>query len=447
MITKTISRSTDVADARARFLDQIQAWAYECVDKYGDAAPTDVHDQATYTTGWAPYIEARGDARLPSFLKRLRDEIREHFVTTGQWHHGYWREQEAHHGTEHFELFLGTLNGLDPAGGETNAQLLDAAEHIGNWVPGIPPWFDTTSGLFRSMYLGTRIVQAQPGMELNIPDHLRFVNLCLLAYRISEDDRYRAFADAYAFQWVEAILSDPRVPLGLLPSGPVYELRGEAEAAYRDFAGMAGHLDDDVDRTENLLASNGIGAMLSLWQITKREDYVSAVERLLDVLSTQLSDPDAGPAADAIRSYRRLTGRRRYDEAVQDAWEQAVADVDPFGIEVLGIDPHVQRPSRPHGIGKRVDMPTWYEDGRPRRHNPILLSVVAEIRWDFALAVCALDLARTYFELARETLADGRHHGCAANTVSAVARGHGRDNHAGMVTAVVGKLSERDFAG
>ena len=46
--------------------------------------------------------------------------------------------QEAHHGTEHFELFLGMLYRLDPDDAATTAQLLDAAEHIVNSVPGIP---------------------------------------------------------------------------------------------------------------------------------------------------------------------------------------------------------------------------------------------------------------------------------------------------------------------
>ena len=45
-------------------------------------------------------------------------------------------------------------------------------------------------------------------------------------------------------------------------------------------------------------------------------------------------------------------------------------------------------------------------------------------------------------ELARSTLPDGRKHGCAANTISAVARGHGRDNNAGVMTAVLWPIVE-----
>jgi hypothetical protein len=80
------------------------------------------------------------------------------------------------------------------------------------------------------------------------------------------------------------------------------------------------------------------------------------------------------------------------------------------------------------------------EDGAPRRFNPITLAVAAEISDDNRGAIRALDLARTTFTLAREAFVDGRNHGCAARTVSAIARGHGRENHAGMITAVLGPM-------
>ncbi len=440
MISKVITPSQDLQTAQTRFLDQVRDWAYASIDRYRDALPSDVHDQATYTTAWAPYVAAKGDTRLMDFLCRLRDQIHDHFTETGQWHHGYWCAQEAHHGTEHFDLFLGTLYHLNPDDAHTKAQILDAAEHIGNWAPEIPTWFDESTGLFRSMYLGTRVVRVESGMALNIPDHLRFVSLCLLAYRAGGGSRYLDFAAKYTTRWVCAVLEGDQIPLGLTPQGPLTELVGESEAAYRSFVGMVGHLDDDLDRTENLLASNGIGVMLQLWQLTGQPSFLHAAERLLDLAATQLADPDAGPAADALRTYRRITGSARYDGVLTATFENAAAVRDPYALGELGIVLDTRRSERPHGIGKRADMPEWFEDGQPRRHSPITLSVVAEVRGDPALALRALDLARTYFELARETLPDGRHHGCAANTVSAVARGHGRNNNAGMVTAVLSPL-------
>ena len=155
-----------------------------------------------------------------------------------------------------------------------------------------------------------------------------------------------------------------------------------------------------------------------------------------------LNDADAGSVADAVRHYRHWTGDRRYDNMIR----VAIASQTSQCIQTIAFDPAKQLDHRPAGVGKRQDMLLWLEDGQPRRHNPITLALAAEIDNDEALATQALDLAHAYFQLARQTLPDGRDHGCAARTISAVARGHGRENHAGMTTAVLGPLIQHfDF--
>jgi hypothetical protein len=350
--------------------------------------------------------------------------------------------QEAHHGTEHFELFLGSLWRLDPEDGATADQLVDAAEHMGNWAAEVPPWFDWQSRLFYSLFFGAAGVKTEPGMDINTPDHMRCANICLLAYQAGGDARFLELASVYAGHWAEAILAAEALPLGLTRTGPLYAFEGQAEALYRSFVGQAPELDSAVDRAENFLCSDTVQTFLRLWQLTAREEFRIAAKKLLDVLATQLDDPDAGPAAAALRQYRSITGDKRYDPAVL-AVRQALK---PEAIESLTLDPTHRPKRRPSGIGKRGDMPRWLEDGRPRQHNPITLALAAEISGDERLATHALDLARTYFALARQAFPDGRDHGCSARSVSAVARGHGRDNHAGMTTAVLGPLRARFLA-
>ena len=113
-----------------------------------------------------------------------------HLAGSGAWRHGYWTDQEAHHGTEHFDVFLRALWRLDPDDAETARQFTDAAEHVGNWADGVPEWFDPETGLFRSMYLGTDAVWTGPGYDLNVPDHLRLVSMALLAHEMTDDFRY-----------------------------------------------------------------------------------------------------------------------------------------------------------------------------------------------------------------------------------------------------------------
>lgn len=428
-----VFQSQSPKDACDLFLEDVKTWANACVERYSDQPPTDGHDQLTYTTGWEPYIEVSRDEHVLQFLASARDEAASRFACTDKWRHGYWRMQEAHHGTEHFEIFLGFMLRIDPGNPDTVRQLVDAAEHLGNWSPDVPEWFDYSTGLFRSLHFGADGIRADKH-ELNMPDHLRCANLLMLAYDATHESKYLELAESYSRSWASAICDqDSRLPIGLTRDGVIYDLPGQQEKTYRSVAGMAGVLDTDMERAENILASGGIQLFVRQWQETHQEVFLHAAKRLLMVLSGALSDVDAGPVADAIRIFRRATGRHDFDRCVT----QAVAELSPFDVCSIAIElPQILK-RRPPGVGKRADMPTWYEDGCPRRHDPILLSLAAEIQDDHRLATRAVDLARAYFALSVKLLPDGRDHGCAARTVSAVARGHGRNNHAGMTTAVL----------
>ena len=461
MHSRRIEPSNDLSHACQRFLDDLRAWAYEAIDRYAAEPPSDVHDQGTYTTGWEPLLRAGEDERILRFLQQTRDRIRDHFTQTQQWRHGYWRMQEAHHGTEHYELFLGALHRTLPQDRETARQLEDVAEHIGNWSTGAPDWFDWDKRRFHSLFFGADGLRSEPGMALNSPDHLRCVNICLLAAdakaatardtdRPGQFDcrqmpehlgsatiknRYIELTAAYAGEWADAILAGDALPIALTADDILYNFSADDETLYYTFMGEAPDLHTEVDRAENLLGSDAINTFLRLWRQTGELRFRRAAERLLDPLVTQLTDADAGAAADAVRAYRRWTADGRYDRATLEA----VGGLDPFGITELRLDTAFKRPARrASGVGKRSDAPRWLEDGRERRHNPITLAVAAEIQGDAALQTRAVDLARAYFLLARAAFPDGRRHGCAARTVSAIARGHGRENHAGMTTAVLG---------
>lgn len=181
--------------------------------------------------------------------------------------------------------------------------------------------------------------------------------------------------------------------------------------------------------------------MLELWQLTGEEKLRASAERLIDVVITQLSDADAGAAADIIRTYRKVTGNDRYEAPLLGAFH----DLAPHHIGELSMEVLQRRAARPSGIGKRNDMFLWYEDGLARRHNPILLSVVAELLGDESIAIRAVDMARAMFMLSWEAfpVPVELDHGCSAGSVGAVARGHGRDNNAGVITAVLEPLTNK----
>lgn len=434
--TLPLDLSDTLHEAGQRFLEDVGDWVHDCMDEYATAAATNVHDQGTFMVGWEPYIRATGDQDALAFMKKQRDAIAEHFTQNGQWRHGYWKMQEAHHGTEHFELFLGALLRLDPEDTETQRHILDAAEHMINASPEVEAWFNEKTGHFYSLFFGTDGVQHKPGSEINTPDHLRCVNICLLACDAGGGDKYWDLARRYTTVWVDAILADDAIPIALAPNGPIYELESQAEETYRSFVGEMASLLSPVERAENLLTSDAVNTFLRLGQESGDGKFRAAAEKLLDTLITQIGDPDAGVVAAAVRDYRRWTQSDRYDAALEAMAQQAA----PRIVRTLTLDTDFRHDEKPSGVGKRSDMPLWIENSSPRWHNPITVAVAAEIQHNEQLAARALDLARVTFALARQAFPSGRDHGCAARTVSALARGHGRENNAGLTTAVLGPL-------
>jgi hypothetical protein len=425
--------SPTFTEAASALQAELTEWAEKCVREYDEIGAGDGHDQVNFTLAWEPLILA-GNRELLAVMTRWRDEIRDHHVASDAWHHGYWRKQEAHHGTEHFGLFLGTLFQLAPEDQETREQIRNACEHLGNWVSDIPAWFDWSTGLFRSMWLGTSEVREEPGFGANVADHMRLANLALLAHEALGEERYLTLAEMHAGRWADAIIDGPCLPAALLPSGPLYAADEELQENYQ-FVGMAGTLVDDVDRAENLLASGAIDAFLALRRLTDEERWLEATRRLLDVLVTQIGDPDAGAAVHALMGYRGEEWDLRYDGAIEAAYERR-----EWAPQMLGVEPMKREGRRPPGIGKRTDKPEWFEDGEPRQLSPMLLAAAAELLESEELARQAVDLARAYFALGRQALTGDRRHACGANSDASVARGHGRENNVGVATAVLQPL-------
>ncbi len=100
MYTKTVGYSTGPGIACSRFLDDIGIWAAGCIMEFGGQPTTDGHDQATYTTGWEPYIRAVSNTVPLEFMKDLRDRIARKSTEAGIRVHGYWKRQEVLHGTD-----------------------------------------------------------------------------------------------------------------------------------------------------------------------------------------------------------------------------------------------------------------------------------------------------------------------------------------------------------
>jgi len=444
-ISKKIESSQSLKEAFNKFIFEIKDWINVCMEELAEELPNGNHDQGTFTLGWNPYIIAEVDKKPVLYLKNLRDKIKNDFESKGKWKNGYWKMNEAHHGTEHFELFLTNLWKLDPGDGETIKQMVNVAEYMGNWSENVPDWFSWEKGLFYSFHFGTEGVDFKDNKFINPPDQFRCVNICIYAYQMTGESKYLNLANRHAELWADAIINHFQLPLKLSENGPVYSTSREAN--YDDNQlGLTSELASKVDRAENIIASSSIETLLKLWKITGNIKFRLAAEKILNISSTQVHDPDAACAVDLVRKYRQQTDDYRYDKLILNA----VDNIEPYSFSEISIEdigkrqePNSKVSGHTLGIGRRRDKPYWYEDGHKAKNNPVLLALAAEIKNDKRLAIRALDIARTYFELAREIYPHGHRHGCGARSISAVIRGNGRENNTGVITAVLVPLMEK----
>ena len=143
-------------------------------------------DEANYTLAWFPHYLVTGDKTVLKHFGDLKSALAGWIER--ECLHGYEPEAEAHHGTEPFLLFLPRYIDLVPDDQEARSMLMDAAEHIGNWVEEIPAWYDYDRDTFCGYYVGSRTVHNDAETAYEVAEHFRFIHIALAAYRITGEN-------------------------------------------------------------------------------------------------------------------------------------------------------------------------------------------------------------------------------------------------------------------
>ncbi|MEO0794062.1 MAG: hypothetical protein AAFX93_02815 [Verrucomicrobiota bacterium] len=420
-----LARNHDPRVAGQALLAELSTWANACVRRYMDQPPIEGLDQAVYAAGWLPLIYFEPNHPAADLLEQIRDDVAENSIENGAWHHGYWRMADISMGMRHFEVFLGSLARLN-SDMVTGGQILHAAEHIGNWCEDVPTWFDESRGCFHSHFFGTEGAE-KDSCGFDTPEHFHCINLALIAFRLNQSRRYAEWAIRYGGRWADAILANSMLPVGLDEKGAVLEPNLGPDAR------------ENLYRAEAFLAADAVQSLLKLWNVSGEDRFRQAAEKIIETLLPELIDPDAGGLAAAIRFYRRITKSDRFDAKVMEEFGYLL----PYTIDFIDLDTAPIYDECPLGLGKSADLPHWREDNQTRQHNPVLIALAAEISNDATLAARALDLGTAYLSLAQRAFPDGREDSDSARTVSAIARGHARDNNAGVVTEVLVPLMAR----
>ncbi len=399
-------------------------------------------DEANYALAWFPHYLITGDTTVLKHFDMLKNAL--HGWVERDCVHGYEPKAEAHHGTEPFLLFLPRYIGLKPDDAEAISILTDAAEHIGNWISEIPPWYDYTRDTFIGYNIGTRYVENTEKDAYELAEHFRFIHIALAAYSVTGEDRYVEWGLRYGRKRAQRIINAPN-PMPLLwdlNENGLDEAEVNAKNLHRLVASSHHIPGDPLAGIENLLASGAIYALGDLYLLSGEAIFQEAAKRIVEPLVTSLNDPYNDPAAAALSYYRWTFDDTCFDTDLIGGLQE-LPSASP---ELLALVFPQENRRREPGVGKRADMAYWGEwsdDGSVKPiHEPstATLTLAYQLTGDVAYAVRALRNASTRLKIARRVLRGGREHADMGGAVCSVAAGHGRNWGQGAVTACYGPL-------
>ena len=399
-------------------------------------------DEANYTLAWFPHYLVTGDETVLKHFGDMKSALAG--WVERECLHGYEPEAEAHHGTEPFLLFLPRYIELVPDDQEARSMLIDAAEHIGNWVEEIPAWYDYDRDTFYGYHIGSRTVQPDAETAYELAEHFRFIHIALAAYRITGEQRYLDWSLRYGRKRAERIV-DAESPMPLL-----WDLAGnglgEAEVEKRNLHRIAAHgthhlSSDPLAGIENLLASGAIYALGDLYHLSGDTIFRDAAKRIVEPLVESVLDPYHDPAAAAISYYRWTFGDTAFDQWIREQ----LSEMPPPPRHLALIFPQEVRRREP-GVGRRADMAYWGEWSNDGSVQPIrepstaAMTLAYQITGNPEFAIRAFRSASTHLTMARRVLRGGREHADMGGAVCSVAAGHGRNWGHGAVTSCYGPL-------
>ena len=224
---------------------------------------------------------ARGDARVYEYMQQIMEARKKY--TDKKLYHGYVDCHEVHHEIENYIYFQNPLWYLSFPGKDTALEsVLDVAHHVGNWEEGVPHWYDWKTHGFVSNWLGTKGVRDYPPFDYQEGNHFRFVDVVVLAYLATKEQRYLDLIEDYCDRWCahieeHAAKGEP-IPCSILPE--------KAVSAELNHAGVTDGADQVYQIFYSLVSDNTMydiaGCLLDVYGITGNKRYLAASEAMID---------------------------------------------------------------------------------------------------------------------------------------------------------------------
>ena len=387
--------------AQLELRSEVKSWIHDAIRRQAGVEWRGGHDEGSYTCFWPSYYLFSGDKRVRSFLLWLRDSYVE--WSHENEYHGFRPDARDYvtHTFENAEGFITALCDMDPRDPVNNDLIEDVAHHIGNWVEGIPKWYDWNKHMFVSHWLGTKEVRDYPPYDFDAVRHGRVGMLALTAYKISGKARYINWCEDWLGMWADLIINkcQDKIPVFLYHT-PVADWPKCISEHYRsDY--IDPYRDDQSDPAEI------IRFMLNVYEITKNPKYPEAVRKAIRLYEDKWP---LGQHIALLEMYQKSTGDLRYQDKILD-WEERELQPQMRTNEPLPTILVIEE-NKPRVFAYRSKEGNIVDYAGP---TPTLLMQGYRASGNLDYLKRAAVLAAKELHLVRYSTRDGREHGCNAS--------------------------------
>ncbi len=322
--------------------------ALHSIPKLGEIT---AYDDRTWQFGWFPdYVALTGDAVVRDYCTAWRDSFN-HSVRNevGQFYRGFVRSGDIDHQNEDVIRFLIRLPVMDPKDPENSYCIRSLAPLLGNWQPGTPAWYDYDRHRWRGYWMGSEHVKEDFSDKLEDPGPFSW--LCLIAlqaYQSTGEKRYLALVEDFCSNQAKDIAARgiKNQFLGVAVYGGAF---GQA-----DFYGSTYGIGPWKGGSFRL--GGGLtGIYLDLFQITGKQEYLTAAQTFLDeMMPDMLYHTRAMSALPQLAQYRRVTGDPRYDATVMTWLDRTRDRADSLHMITEACDPKDRKLDWLHGCETRT---------------------------------------------------------------------------------------------
>jgi len=325
------------ADGQLKLREAIYWWIQKSTKAWEHTPWGGGHDEGIFTRTWMDYYLLTGDTTAYEFMDRMAHDFidspvveactcfltpedaavypREHRRPP---YHGYCEDQACFvHAPENYAWYLTHMAHINPSPMVRQA-LEDCAEHVGNWCPETPEWYDWNNHRFRGALFGTGKVRDCPPYDFEPLALVRVMVMASNMYYLTGESKYLDVCVDWADKWAGIVLdADPAEGFctTLFPCPD-----DEVDAKYGELA-RARHARSKLNYELGNL-------FMDLYYYTRQASYAQAVHKMLNTDPDWLRHPggSAGVAGMLAAKYRSMTGDKSFDKRIAETADAMLLD-------------------------------------------------------------------------------------------------------------------------